>query len=116
MKTVQRRQHAIERRRRAATLDVTERGRAGIETGALVDLNGELVRDAAESDRIGRGLDPLRDDLVPALLRSAFAHAHDGEALVLPAARLEHLADLVEVVGDFRNEDDVAAAGDAGVQ
>ena len=45
---VARRQHAIERAGRAAALDVSQHDRAGFESGALLNLAGENVGDAAQ--------------------------------------------------------------------
>src|SRR6185437_13319625 len=52
------RQHAVERGRRAAALDVAEHGRPRLLSGAPLDLALEPVGDAAEAD-VAEGVETL---------------------------------------------------------
>ena len=107
---------AIEGGGGAAALDMAQDDGAAFEAGGLFDLVGEFVGDAAEADGIGGVLDGGFDGHFTAFLGGAFGDGDDAEAFAASGAFFDELADLVEFVGDFGDEDDVAAGGDAGVK
>jgi len=46
----------------------------------------------------------------------AFSHGHDAEVGSAPAATLDGLGNLLDAVGDFRNQNNIGAACDAGAK
>src|SRR5439155_26967050 len=104
----------VERRGRSAALDVSEDRDAGLEPGAVFDLLGDPVADAAEllvaelvllsrrsRDLASDGLRALRDD-------------DDGELLALLLAGLNRGADVVDVERLLGDQAVVGAARDRG--
>src|SRR5207247_5904479 len=106
-----RREQAVARRRRSATLDAAEHGHARLEAGALLDLAADRLADA-----------PLREELVAELVDLALvlgavdlaALADDDDREVLPARvpLLDLAADLLHVDGALGGRDHVGAPGD----
>ncbi len=91
------RDHPVVRGRRAAAQHVTERGHARFEPGALLDLVGEALTDAAEP-HVAEVVDLARLQLHRALLRRrAFGRDDDREVRAALMAMREPVADLVDV-------------------
>ena len=110
------REHAVERGRGAAPLDVTEHGGPRLEPGPRLDLVFELDADSAQP-RVAELVELALGDHHRALLRSRpLGRHHDRE---VPAARVtaaDQPAHLVDVEGNLRDQDHVGTPGDARVQ
>jgi radical SAM protein with 4Fe4S-binding SPASM domain len=106
---------------RTAALDVTENDGAGFETGALLDLAGEDLADSTQAkmaefvaaDILQNGGTALHVSAAGKL--GAFGGNHDAEITATGVALANQLGDLIDVEGDFGDEDDVGAATDAAV-
>ena len=109
------RQHAVERSRRAATLDVAEDRAAGFLAGALLDLVRQQLADPAQPGVPERVALVVSDGLVGGLRVGALGDHHYRRVPGLEPV-LDVLADLLDVERLLRDEDDVRAAGDARVQ
>jgi hypothetical protein len=107
-------QHPVERRRRASTLDVPEHGRADLVADALAKLVGEPDADATESREAVRP-DPL-GDRGAADRMSALGHDDDAERPPPIAAVVDGLGHPLDPERYLRDQDDVASAGQAGLQ
>ena len=107
-----RRQHAVERGRRAAPLDVPEGGGPRLAFHPPLDLPGEERPDPAEPG-VAEGVDlrVLRDLGFGVFGGRAFRHDDDAEHPSRGAALPERRADFVEVERDLGHEDDVRPAG-----
>ena len=102
------RQHPVERRRRAAALHVAEHHDPRLEPGAVADLAGDHVGDAAEAHVAELVVDLLRDLERAGHRLGALGDDDDrGEAAALVAAA-EALADLLDVERDLRDQHHVA--------
>jgi hypothetical protein len=108
-------EHAVVGRRRAAALDVPEHGRPGLLAGAPLDLVAEQLPDAAQADVAERVELPRTGRHAALLGHRALGDDEDRRELAGEAG-LDVLADLVDVEGPLGDEDDVGAAGQAGVQ
>ncbi len=108
-------QPAVPRGRGAAALHVAEHRGARLLAGALLDLRGQPLADAAEAD-VAEGVDLLVEQDLVALLRGCALGDHDDRRVLGLEAGLDPVADLLDVVLLLGDEDDVGAAGDAGVQ
>src|SRR6185369_7830700 len=107
-------QQTVERRRSAAALQVAEDTNARFFAGPLFDFRGDQRANPAEP-----GLAILfngRRGKSTALLARAFSHNDQGKFLPLLFALGNLRADAFVAEGDFRNQNDVAAARDASVR
>ena len=110
-----RRQHAIEARRRAAALQVTEHDRARFLAGHLASASQTCA--PMPPSRSTRPSCASSTQRPPAALRErAFGDDDDAELGAPAVALAQPLRDDVEVERNLRNQDRVGAAGDAGVQ
>src|SRR5690606_41790379 len=100
---------------RAAALERAEDERAGLVAGALLDLRGEALRNAAQPRGAARarGFDV---DRLAVVRHGALGRDDDGEPLPVRVALLDLLADLLDVVGDLREKEDIRVARGAGAQ
>ena len=108
-------EHAVERRRGAAALEVAEDRDAGLETGSGLDLAGDDRADAAESLVVvavhlgGRKVDRALDGLRP------FGDDDDGGEATLRVPPDQVGAGLFDVEEFLGRDDDRGTAGQAGV-
>src|SRR5574337_432334 len=109
------REHAVERRRRAAALGMAEQRRAHLARQPRLQVVLQHRADAAKADRVGAAGDRLRDRHRAAFGVRAFGDADQRPALVglARAAMLDH---GIEVVRDLGQQDHVGRAGEAAVQ
>ena len=107
---------AVERRGRAAALDVAEHDGARLLAGALLDLAGEPVADAAEAD-VAEGVLLAGDQRhLAAVARDRALGDDDDRGVLALEARLHPRADVLDVEGLLGDQHHAGAAGDAGVQ
>ena len=111
-----RRQDAIKRRRRAAPHHVPEDRRPRFKVGLLGDLRRERDADAPEAHRIRTVVHDLVDGLLAALRRRPLGDGDQRKALAAPGALDARLADRLQVIGQFRNQNHVRPARQARVQ
>ena len=109
-------QHAVIRAGATAALHVAGDADAGLHSGLLLDGGGDAVGGGgvARLGALGGPLLPLHLGLF--LVHGALGHRDDGEVGALLSAALYGVADAVDVVGHFGQQDDVRAARDAGVE
>ena len=111
------RKHAVEGRRRAARV---ERGPApwpGSRTRCAARSRMESLADAAQANMAGLGPCPAPPPpIVPACGRAPSATTTMEKARPRVWRRRTRLADLVDVEGSLRDQDDVRRPGQAGVQ
>jgi hypothetical protein len=107
---------AVERRGRAATLDVTQHHGPRLGAGALLDLGGHPVADATQA-HVPERVDVTRHQghVAPLTRHRALGHDDDRRVLRLEARR-DQVADLLDVERHLGDQDDVRAAGHPGVQ
>src|ERR1043166_1842078 len=109
------REQAIEGGGRAPALEMAEHQAPRLLAGPPPDLVRHLLRNPAEPlRRAGPGL--LAQHRPPPLGPRPFGRHHDGEAPAALLPLLDLLAHLVDVEGDFGNQDDVGASGKPAVQ
>ena len=108
--------HAVVGARGTAALHMTRHNGARLNADHLLQLLGDAVGDAGKA-----GLLAERGALL--LLHGGFLYAHralshgdDGEGLAVFGAAAHSVSHNVDVIRNFRQEDDVRAAGDAGIQ
>ena len=109
-------QHAVVGAGAAAALHVARDADAGLHTGLLLDGGGDAVGGGgvARLGALGGPLLPLHLGLF--LVHGTLSHRDDGEVGALLGAALYGVADAVDVVGHFGQQDDIRAARDAGVE
>src|SRR5579884_4049674 len=108
-------QHPVEGGRCPSTLHVPEDGHPRLEPGALLDLDRQLVADAAEA-LVAELVDLTGRDSDGALLGpGSFGDHHDRRVTALGVTGLQLAADLVHVEGLLGHDDLGGSAGDAGV-
>src|ERR1043166_3260360 len=109
------REQAIEGGGRAPALEMAEHQAPRLLAGPPPDLVRHLLRNPAEPlRRAGPG--HLAQHRPPPLGPRPFGRHHDGEAPAALLPLLDLLAHLVDVEGDFGNQDDVGASGEPAVQ
>ncbi len=99
----------------AAALNVPGHHVAGLDAHHLLQLLG-YIGGGGEMLRGALGLPLLLLHLGLLQLHGALRHGDDGEALVVLCPALHDLRHLVDGIGDLGNQNDVGAAGDAGIQ
>ncbi len=104
-----RRQHAVERRRRAAPLQVAEYDAAGFTPQTRLDFRSHDVADAAERHLAILGAAFACDHRTVGQVRS-FGDDHEREVLALLFPFNDLLADSFEIPWNFREQDHIAAA------
>ncbi len=126
-------QETIHGRGRAAALDIAQYGNAGLEVGEVFKLMGQSQR-IAGVQKLQRGNGgpgfflfrfPFRCLFFsPGFLvdggvlfgSSAFRHGHDAETFSTARALTDGAGNTFHVVGDFRYQNDIGPARDAGAQ
>src|SRR3954453_1487361 len=115
METEPGRKHAVERRRRAAALDVAEHGLPQLEARPRLDLSLEHLPDPAEP-HVAERVELTGLQLHRAFLRLR-TFGHDDDRRIVPREPLlDVAADRIDVERTLRDEDDVRTPGQAGVQ
>ena len=109
-------EHTVIGAGRAASLEMARNGDADLLPGALGNLVGQAVGDRRLLHLGAGSFKFLLGELGLLLGDGALRHRQDGEGLALHLALFQHLADLVHIVGQLRNQDDVRTARDAGIQ
>src|ERR1700674_4555280 len=101
--------------RLSSAFDLAEDECARFLLGELLDFIGEPLRDSSNSDRLA--WHRLSSDGRPfAARKRAYRDDDEGEVPPRPAPRRDLFAHLVDVVRNFRNQNDVRGAGESGVQ
>ena len=108
-------QNPVERGRRAAALDVAEHRAARLLAGPLLDLLGQQLADTAQPD-VAERVEPLAADLASAVGRVRALRDHHDRRVPGLEPVLHVGADLLDAVRLLRDQDDVCAARQAGVQ
>src|SRR5258708_11711611 len=118
--SIARRQNAVEGGGRAATLDVSEYDRTGLEAGALFNFTVQNISDAAEFGVAELVLPHVLQDRAASalLLRELrpFGDNHDGKITSAFVALPDRFCHLDNVERPLWNENDVGAAGNAAIQ
>ncbi len=115
MQTEAGRKPPVERRRRAAPLDMAEHGRAGLPPGPATDLSLQHGRDSLQPDMPEGVQLPFLDHQAAGHRTRSLSH-HDDRRVVRGEAVFDEGTDLVDVEGSFRNEDHVGARRHSAVQ
>src|SRR5699024_7715942 len=100
----------------AAALGVAGHGDADVEAALLLELLGNFIGDGGILVVFQLLLILLLGELGVLLGDGALGHGQDGEAAAAVVARLDLLGNLVDVVGNFGDQNDIGAAGHAGVE
>ena len=108
------RQHPIERRRRAAALQMAEHDVARFLSGFFLQLGRDHGADATKPLEMAAA-SLLEQGHRAAQWLGAFGDDDDAELRAEALALAQALDDLVNVVADLRNQDDVGAARHTGV-
>src|SRR5574341_149717 len=104
-------QQAVERGRAAAALQVSQYERAGLLPGQLLDGVGHAIGDPPEAAPLA-----VEIDFAAPLRQRPFGHDDDAEVASLGFSAGDLVTHLLEVEGDFGDEDDVGRAGEARVE
>ena len=109
-------QHTVIGAGAAAALHVAGDADAGLHAGLFLDGGGDAAGGGgiARLGALGGPFLPLQLGLF--LVQGTLCHGDDGEVGTLLGAALHRTADAVDVVGHFGQQDDVCAAGDAGIE
>ena len=108
-------QDSIERGRRPPSLQVSQDDATRFPLQAMRDLVGHDLADATQPGVMTWFSRRTGDELTGREL-CPFRHNHQGEPLSLGIAIQNFFANVLEAPGDFRNQDHVAAAGNACVE
>ena len=112
--TESRGQDAVEAGRRAAALQVTEHDAPRFLAGQRLELGGDECADAAQP--FGDRRRPFRTTTAAAHRLRALGDHDDAEAGAIGVPCLDAFGDLRQIERNLRNQDDVGAAGDAGIE
>ena len=109
-------QHTVGRAGSAAALVMARNGNADLLTGQLLQLVRNAVGDGRIGHRLAGSLEFLFAQLGLVLTYRALSHCNDRESFARLGTLFNRCGNLFCGVGDFRNNDDIRAGGNACVQ